>query len=292
MPASNITYHPIGIFHSSQVHPYEAGRQPDDLHSEGYIELATGHNFEQALIGLEAGQRIWVIFQFHLNNHWNTMVLPPRGSSTKLGVFATRSPYRPNNIGMSCVVISKIEKLKIYVNGADILNDSPILDIKPYVGYADAFPESEPPWLKNSEKFEISFSELAKEQIDFLESLGISQLRGFLHHQLEFEPINSKKKRVSSTKNSANNLSTSGTSKILVGENNTDPNEAELAKNQFILAYRTWRVCFILNAENKSLQIKGFKSGYSTEELDSQQPNYKDTYLDKDTHRIFVAKYK
>lgn len=217
MSLESITYQPIGKFKSSQVHPYEAGRQPDELHAEGCIELIGGQNFEQALIGLEVGQRIWVIFQFHLNDHWNTMVLPPRGSNTKLGVFATRSPYRPNNIGMSCVVISRIEKLKIYVHGADILNDSPILDLKPYIGYADAFPESEPPWLKNSEKFHIHLSDKSEQELIFLESLGVSQLRGFLYHQLEFEPTNSKKKRVSKKVESNSN---------------------------YTLAYRTWRVDF------------------------------------------------
>src|SRR5437868_5175297 len=86
---------PIGYFKSSQVEPYEAGRQPDEHHASGVIELLPGSNFEQALTGLETCERIWVLFIFHHNDHWNPMVLPPRGRTQKIGVFATRSPYRP-----------------------------------------------------------------------------------------------------------------------------------------------------------------------------------------------------
>ena len=196
MASTKIELTPIGYFRSSQVHPYEAGRQPDDHHSVGVIELEAGHNFEQALSGLEGCERIWIVFLFHHNDHWNPMVLPPRGTDQKVGVFATRSPYRPNPVGISCVKVAKIDKLRITVEGADILDGSPILDIKPYVAYADSFPGSEPEWLKNAERYLVEFSELADKQLQFLDSLGATQLRGFLIHQLEYEPTNAKKKRV------------------------------------------------------------------------------------------------
>ncbi|WP_413944612.1 tRNA (N6-threonylcarbamoyladenosine(37)-N6)-methyltransferase TrmO [Bdellovibrio sp. HCB-162] len=251
MASKEITFAPIGVFHSNQVQPYEAGRQPDEFHSEGVIELETGHNFEQALTGLDGCERIWVIFSFHHNPHWNPMVLPPRGRDTKIGVFATRSPYRPNSIGMSCVKVLRIEKLKIYVAGADLLDGSPILDIKPYVAYADSFPGVEPLWLQDSTKHSVGFSEKALEQLDFLESRGVSQLKSFLQHQLEYEPTNSKKKRVKADGDS------------------------------FVIAYRTWRAIFSLN-ETQVLVEKIF-SGYSEEDLQNQD----DPYSDKDIHRNF-----
>lgn len=253
--AHKIEIEPIGIFKSQQVQPYEAGRQPDEFHSEGCIELFSGSNFEQALIGLESCEFIWVLFQFHHNTHWNPMVLPPRGRDTKIGVFATRSPYRPNGIGMSCVRLERIEKLKVYVAGADILDGSPIIDIKPYVAYADSIPEAEPAWLKNAEQFQVSLDALAEQKISWLEAQGVSQIRGFIHHQLEYEPTNSKKKRVK-----------------VDGEG-------------FVLAYRTWRVQF--HIQNKQVEVSDVFSGYSNEEFKAKD----DPYVDKDLHRKFIAAF-
>nr|BFD62782.1 tRNA (N6-threonylcarbamoyladenosine(37)-N6)-methyltransferase TrmO [Bdellovibrio sp. HM001] len=249
--APKVELSPIGYFRSPQVRPYEAGRQPDEFHSSGYIELQGGKNFEQALTGLEGCERIWVIFLFHHNDHWNPMVLPPRGSQKKLGVFATRSPYRPNPVGMSCVKVRSIEKLKIHVEGADLLDGSPILDIKPYVAYADSFPEVEPAWLKDAEKFTIEFSPPAQKQLDWLELHQLQQLRGFLQHQLEFEPDNARKKRVK-------------------------PNA-----NGFVIAYRTWRAQFEI--QDQHVRVIRIFSGYSKEDLNSPE----DTYGDKDLHRRF-----
>ncbi|MFM6927146.1 MAG: tRNA (N6-threonylcarbamoyladenosine(37)-N6)-methyltransferase TrmO [Bdellovibrio sp.] len=252
MANSEIAFSPIGYFKSSQVHPYEAGRQPDSHHATGVIELNPGSNFEQALTGLEGCKRIWVLFLFHHNNHWNPMVLPPRGRDSKIGVFATRSPYRPNPIGMSAVEVVSIDKLKITVSGADLLDGSPILDIKPYVAYADSFPGDEPDWLQDAEKFTVTFSDKASAQLQWLEARGLEQLRGFLLHQLEYEPTNTKKKRVKAD------------------------------GGEFIIAYRTWRAHFTL--ENQTVLVKALSSGYSEADLKSAA----DTYNDKGLHRDFL----
>ncbi|MEK2687625.1 tRNA (N6-threonylcarbamoyladenosine(37)-N6)-methyltransferase TrmO [Bdellovibrio sp. GT3] len=244
---------PIGYFKSSQVHPYEAGRQPDSHHAEGVIELLGGQNFEQALTGLEGCKKIWVIFAFHRNDHWNPMVLPPRGRNTKIGVFATRSPYRPNPVGMSCVDVVSIEKLSITVAGADILDGSPILDIKPYVAYADSFPEVEPEWLNEAEKHNVEFSVAAEKALVYLQAMGVENLRGFLQHQLEFEPTNGKKKRVKA-----------------------------LSESEFIIAYRTWRAVFTV--KDQTVNVLRIESGYSSKDL----KNSDDTYQDKEIHREFL----
>jgi tRNA-Thr(GGU) m(6)t(6)A37 methyltransferase TsaA len=249
--AEQVSISPIGYFRSSQVHPYEAGRQPDEHHAEGVIELLPGQQFEQALIGLEECPRIWVLFLFHHNPNWNPMVLPPRGRDTKIGVFATRSPYRPNSIGMSTLEVKKIDKLSITVTGADLLDGSPILDIKPYVAYADSFPGVEPAWLATAEKFYVSFSQEAETELQFLEAQGLSQLRAFLLHQLEYEPTNTKKKRVK----------------------NEDVGH--------VIAYRTWRASFYL-VENKVV-VTGISSGYSEADLLSSE----DPHADKELHRKF-----
>ena len=250
----SFTSHPIGYFQSPQVAPYEAGRQPDPHHAEGVIELLSGENFEQALEGLNPGQRIWILFQFHHNHHWNPKVLPPRGGNKKIGVFATRSPYRPNAIGMSTVEILKIEGLKIFVSASDLLDGTPILDIKPYISYADSFTDQTPDWLLNTKKFAVVFSENAQRQIQHLEDHGLTQLRGFLEHQLEFEPTNHKKKRVKPDQSLA---------------------------GVFVIAYKTWRAQFS-KVENEIHILKIF-SGYS--ELDLQSLD--DPYSDKSLHREF-----
>jgi putative methyltransferase, YaeB/AF_0241 family len=247
---------PIGVFRSSQKEAYDAGRQPDEHHADGVIELEGGQNFEQALTGLELCERIWIVFQFHHNPHWNPMVMPPRGRTQKIGVFATRSPHRPNQIGMSCVRVTKIDKLKIHVAGADILDGSPILDIKPYVAYADSFPGVEPQWLATAQAHQVTFSELVHMQLEYLEEQGADQFRGFLLHQLEYDPINSKKKRVK-----------------------------KMTEHEFVLAYRTWRAEFEL--EGTEILVKKLFSGYSATDLGNDE----DPYFDKDLHRQFIKKF-
>jgi len=103
-----------------------------------------------ALRGLEGFSHIWIIWQFSeaLRDKWSPTVRPPRlGGNTRLGVFATRSPFRPNALGLSCVQIASIERTKhcgtvIHVCGADLMDGTPIFDIKPYIPYADCLPNA------------------------------------------------------------------------------------------------------------------------------------------------------
>ncbi|WP_413287790.1 tRNA (N6-threonylcarbamoyladenosine(37)-N6)-methyltransferase TrmO [Bdellovibrio sp. HCB337] len=252
-----MNFEPIGTYHSEAKAPYEAARQPlDRISTQGEIVLQSGQQFEQALENLEGFERIWVVYVFHHNTtHWKPKVLPPRGSDQKVGVFATRAPYRPNPIGMSCVKLVKINGLRLTIEGADLLDGTPVLDIKPYLPYADAFPESKIGWLENVKNYAVSFSETAKKQISFLQAKGLSQLQDFILNQLEYDPINSDKKRVSAD-----------------GSN-------------YVLAYKTWRVRFQLNADNVS--VLDLFSGYSKTDLESSE----DPYKDKDLHREFLRSF-
>ena len=105
----------------------------------------------QAVKGLEEFSHIWLIWEFSraVRESWSAMVRPPKlGGNTYMGVFATRSPFRPNSIGLSCVKLEKIEigdketGPVLYVSGADLLNGTPIYDIKPYLPYVDSHPEA------------------------------------------------------------------------------------------------------------------------------------------------------
>lgn len=103
-----------------------------------------------ALRGLEGYSHIWLIWQFSeaVRQNWSPTVRPPRlGGNTRMGVFATRSPFRPNSIGLSSVRLEKMELQTsqgpvLYVSGADLMDGSPIYDIKPYLPYCDSHPEA------------------------------------------------------------------------------------------------------------------------------------------------------
>lgn len=253
---------PIGHFISSLENAHEAPRQPNiNLpNTEGHIRLLDNHNFIDAVRDLDGFSKIWVIFHFHHNAHWNPTVSPPRGGPQKRGVFATRSPYRPNPIGMSCLDLKKIDGLNLYVGASDLLNGTPILDIKPYLPYADSHPLEKIGWLQNlnAEIFSIRWHDLAKQQVEFLESQGQSQLRGFVINHLEFEPNDSTKKRT------------------------------YYIDTVSLLAYRTWRIQFEVNLENKTVDIIALSSGYSDEELNSELDPYKDKVL----HKKFINYFK
>ncbi|MEZ5461859.1 tRNA (N6-threonylcarbamoyladenosine(37)-N6)-methyltransferase TrmO [Dokdonella sp.] len=95
---------------------------------------------------LEGFERIWLLFAFHRSEGWTAEVRPPRGGG-KRSVLATRSPHRPNAIGLSAVRLLAVETGILRVSGIDLLDGTPIIDIKPYVPYADAFPASQAGWI-------------------------------------------------------------------------------------------------------------------------------------------------
>ena len=119
-------------------------------------ELASTIVFEpeyrvpEALRGLEGYSHLWIIWQFHQaqRDHWSPTVRPPRlGGNVRMGVFATRSPFRPNAIGLSCVRLERMETtsdkgIVLHVSGADLMDGTPIYDIKPYLPYVDSIPDA------------------------------------------------------------------------------------------------------------------------------------------------------
>ena len=119
---------------------------------EGWVVFEPAYRDPEALRGIEGFDRLWLIWQFSENlrkeGAWSPTVRPPRlGGNTRMGVFATRSPFRPNALGLSCVRLLGIEQDRgkgtvLRIGGADLMNGTPIFDIKPYIPYADAHPEA------------------------------------------------------------------------------------------------------------------------------------------------------
>lgn len=142
------TVRPIGVIHTSASGKSDAPRQPgwDGTKRPAVVELRPGMNFEQALKDLEGCERVWLVTIFHKAKNWKPLILPPRGR-VKRGVFATRSPHRPNPIGLTCVRLLEVCGLRLTVEDTDLLDGTPVLDIKPYLAYADSFPESALPWV-------------------------------------------------------------------------------------------------------------------------------------------------
>lgn len=145
-------YCPIGILRSPYSRRIDAPHQSTVVAGteSGEAALATLELAdwldEQVLQDLQGFDRVWLIFAFHLSQGWKNTVKPPRGGP-KRGVLATRSPHRPNAIGLSAVELLTIEGRTLQLRGVDLLDGTPVLDIKPYVPYADAFPGSKAGWI-------------------------------------------------------------------------------------------------------------------------------------------------
>ncbi|MDC3958078.1 tRNA (N6-threonylcarbamoyladenosine(37)-N6)-methyltransferase TrmO [Polyangium jinanense] len=144
-----LSFTPIGILRTPFPDRVSTPRQPHASEgAEGRIELAAGRGLEHAVSDLEGWEYLWVIFCFHLNKGWRPKVLPPRSAGQRRGVLATRSPHRPNPIGLSLVRLVSVEGLVIHVRDVDMIDESPVLDIKPYIPYAEARPGARTGWLE------------------------------------------------------------------------------------------------------------------------------------------------
>ena len=154
---------PIAHFRSPMTSKFGIPRQ-SGLVSEltGSIVFEPDYRRMEAIRGLEDFDYLWLIWEFSANSPSDSLtVRPPRlGGNKRMGVFATRSPFRPNNLGLSCVRIDRIEESRklgpvIYVKGADLMDGTPIYDIKPYVTYADCHPEARSGFVDESDWQEL-----------------------------------------------------------------------------------------------------------------------------------------
>ncbi len=125
--------------------PQQAAAVASD--AEGVLRIDPVRIPAAALGDLIGFERIWVLSWLDRGGNWSPLVRPPRGPRVRRGLFATRSPDRPNPIGLSAVRLVRIDACDIHVRGIDLLDGTPILDVKPYVPYADAFPEARAGWI-------------------------------------------------------------------------------------------------------------------------------------------------
>ena len=151
MIMESISIQPIAKMRSDFPTKFGIPRQSNLVEElESTIVFEPAFRNTDALRGIEGFSHLWIIWQFSeaVRQEWSPTVRPPRlGGNTRMGVFATRSPFRPNNLGLSCVRLLEVvptdtEGTVLRVAGADLMNGTPIFDIKPYIPYSDSFPEA------------------------------------------------------------------------------------------------------------------------------------------------------
>ncbi|HWK53862.1 MAG TPA: tRNA (N6-threonylcarbamoyladenosine(37)-N6)-methyltransferase TrmO, partial [Hyphomicrobiales bacterium] len=169
--------HPIAYVNSPYKQKFAIPRQPNLVReAEGELLFEPAYADANALRGLEGFSHLWLIFAFHANAAgWSATVTPPRlGGGTHVGVFASRSPYRPNPLGLSVVEFAGIEqrgdRLSLRVRGLDLLDGTPIYDIKPYLPYADAIVDASAAYAAQAPAAcEVRFSEAARHALTQLQ---------------------------------------------------------------------------------------------------------------------------
>lgn len=142
-------YQPIGVFRTpygtTDAIPKTLGQAPS---AEAVIDVDAA--YADGLLDIEQFSHLFVIFAFHLSTAKPLRVFPP-GQTQERGVFATRSPHRPNGIGILTVALLKREGTQLFVKGVDVVDGTPVLDIKPYLGHFDCRPQASLGWMAGAE---------------------------------------------------------------------------------------------------------------------------------------------
>ncbi|WP_445116161.1 tRNA (N6-threonylcarbamoyladenosine(37)-N6)-methyltransferase TrmO [Acinetobacter sp. WZC-1] len=193
MPELNLPI--IGYMQSPYKEKFGIPRQPNLVPVESFIEMQAPYNDLLAFEGIEEFSHLWLVWQFHDNKHpqhphiFRAQVRPPRlGGNKKIGVFATRSMYRPAPIGLSVVQLQAVRKVgasvRVYVTGSDLLDGTPVLDIKPYIQYSDAILHARSGYAQHEpERKQVSWTAQATQQKLTLMERGQSDSR--IMHELE-----------------------------------------------------------------------------------------------------------
>jgi len=187
----------IGTIHSCFKEKFGIPRQPGLVsEAEATLELLPPYNKPDALQGLEGYSHLWVSFVFHqsIGTPWRPMVRPPRlGGNKKVGVFATRSPIRPNPMGLSVVELTEVDHkaCRLHLKGIDLLDGTPVLDIKPYLPYVDAIANAKggfAPQAPNHNGIDITFEEQAQQALAVIVGDKLPQMMQLIRQLLELDP--------------------------------------------------------------------------------------------------------
>ncbi len=202
--SSELTLHPIGFIRTHKQVKFQARHQPAEVEPErNVLELLPGSNYEQALQDLAGFSRVWLVWWFHRNTDWRPRVMPPRGPAKRRGVFATRSPHRPNPLGLTPVQLIEIKGRKLILGPCDLVDGTPVFDIKPYIPAYDSFPEESAGWIAEVDAalavpphYTVDFSPLAITQADWLQARWRIDFRPRLIELLARDPSPHRTRRI------------------------------------------------------------------------------------------------
>lgn len=148
MKNQTVTFRPVGVIHTPFGPEDKLPRQGKfEPQNKGWVEIYP--EFKEGLTGIEGFSHLFLIFHFHLSEDFDLLQNSPRHKVEK-GVFAIRSPRRPNGIGMTIVQVEKVDNHRIYFTGPDMIDGTPLLDIKPYSKEIDCYPDAQNGWLKDT----------------------------------------------------------------------------------------------------------------------------------------------
>ncbi len=193
-----VTFAPIAYVQSPFKQRYGVPRQPGLVkNAVGIIQFKKDPDLKSALKTIDQFSHLWIVFIFHQHGgkKWKPSIRPPRlGGRTKVGVLASRSPHRPNPIGISVVKINKVnlddpKGPSIEVQGLDVLDGTPVLDVKPYIPYADAVVDANAGWATpDIDRLSVTYSSEAQEFLQSNPNKFTHQLQNLITEILELDP--------------------------------------------------------------------------------------------------------
>lgn len=261
----SLTLQPIGFLRTRQQVKFQAGHQPVSAAEEcNELALLPDARLEQGLQDLAGFDRIWLLSWFHRNTTWRPLVLPPRGPARRRGVFATRSPHRPNPLGLTCVPLRGVEGRTLLLGPCDLIDGTPILDLKPYIPAFDAFPEASAGWIDEMEaslrapaQFTLAYTPLAREQLSWLLDQGGIDFTPRLAELLTRDPAPHRTRRI-----------------------------RRRGEGEFTIGCGAWRAVF--SVQDQTVTVSAVEAGYPQRFL--LRPGYEEV-PDREVQLAFIARW-
>jgi tRNA-Thr(GGU) m(6)t(6)A37 methyltransferase TsaA len=235
---AEIVMEPIGVVRTPFFEKKDAPRQPAAARGvRGRVELVVSTEMRDAVGDLEAWTHLWIVYVFHQRGEgWRPKVQPPR-SDRRRGVLSTRSPHRPNPIGLSVVRLERVKECTLHILDVDMLDGSPVLDVKPYVPYADAVADASDGWLREdpTPAWAVVWTDEASSAAEWLAARGVA-------------------------------LSDAANAVLSLGPAPHAYRRIRRDGDTFVLAVKEWRVRFTADEAARVVRVLGVDSGFKPSE--------------------------